>query len=64
MYRAFNGYCKSMLIDKSFTLKKLKNASMDLYFIYIKEVMDLLEKVDIDLLEDVVVYCTMKNLFN
>lgn len=53
-----------MLIDKSFTLKKLKNASMDLYFIYIKEVMDLLEKVDIDLLEDVVVYCTMKNLFN
>ena len=61
-YEAFNGPRKTMLIEKIFSMRKSENVSMDTYLTDVKEVVDLLEEVDIDLPEDVVVYYTVKSL--
>ncbi len=50
------------LIDKKFNLRKIKNISMDANLTERKNVVDKMEKVNVGLLEDVVVYYTIKNL--
>lgn len=47
---------------KKINMKKPNNVNMDTYLTDVKEVVNLLEEVNIDLLENVVVYCIVKNL--
>lgn len=47
---------------KKINIKKLENTSIDLFLTNVKEVVDFLEEVGIDLLEDVIVYSIINNL--
>lgn len=53
-----------MLIYKFFDMRKLDNMSMDLYLTEVKEVVDLLEELDVDLSKAIVVYYIVRHLLS
>ena len=61
-YESDSGPHRVMLIEKFFSLRKTEAISMDAYLIEVKEVANLLEEVDVIILEDIIVYYTLKNM--
>lgn len=51
-----------MLIDKFFALWETESISMDAHLTEFKEIATLLEEVDVNILEDIIVYYTLKNM--
>ena len=61
-YQSDSGPHRVMLIEKFFSLRKTKSISMDVHLTEVKEVANLLEEVEVIILEDIIVYYTLKNL--
>ena len=61
-YESDSGPRRVMLIEKFFSLRKTEAVSMDAHLTEIKEVANLLEEVEVVILEDIIVYYTLKNL--
>jgi hypothetical protein len=61
-YESDNGPRRVMLIEKFFSLPKTKSISMDAHLTEVKEIVNLLEEVDVNIPEDIIVYYTLKNL--
>jgi hypothetical protein len=49
-------------IDKFFNFRKIESVSIDAYFTKVKNVADMMEGANDGLLEDIMVYYTIKNL--
>ena len=61
-YESDSGPRRVMLIEKFFSLRKTESVSMDTHLTEVKEIANLLEKVEVIIPEDIIVYYTLKNL--
>jgi hypothetical protein len=55
-YKDNNGFRCIYLVDKFFNFKKIENIFIDAYFTKVKNVTHMMEKVNVKLLEDNVIY--------
>ena len=62
IYESDSGPRHVMLIDKFFALRNTESISMDAHLTEVREIANLLEEVDVNILEDIIVYYTLKNL--
>lgn len=61
-YESDSGPRRVMLIEKFFALRKTESVSMDAHLTEVKEIANLLEKVNVIISDDIIVYYTLRNL--
>lgn len=61
-YESGSGPRRVMLIGRFFALRKTEPISMDAHLTEVREIANLLEEIDVNILKDIIIYYTLKNL--